>query len=219
HLDSVPQGGNFDGAAGVLAGLAVAAGYRAAGVAPPQDLVVMATRAEESTWFSASYIGSRAAFGRLTAAEIDTVRRAGDRVTLGDAIDAAGGDAAALRAGRAYLDPARIACFIEPHIEPGPGRLAAGHAAGIVTGIRGAFRHRNACCRGTYAHSGATPRPCRQDAVLATARLVTRLDEIWQELLEQGHELTVTFGRFATCEGEAAFSKISGHVDFMLDVR
>ncbi len=219
HLDSVPQGGNFDGAAGVLAGLAVAAGYRAAGVVPPQDLVVMAIRAEESTWFSASYIGSRAAFGRLTAAEIDAVRRAGDRVTLGDAIDAAGGDAAALRAGRAHLDPAAIACFIEPHIEQGPVLLAEGHPVGLVTGIRGAFRHRAARGLGTYAHSGATPRPCRQDAVLATARLVVQLDAVWQDLQARGHELTVTFGQFATREGEAAFSKVAGHVDFMLDVR
>lgn len=219
HLDSVPQGGNFDGAAGVLAGLAVAAGYRAAGVLPPQDLVVMAIRAEESTWFSASYIGSRAAFGRLGVAEIDTVRRAGDQVTLGDAIDAAGGDAAALRAGRAHLDPARIACFIEPHIEQGPVLLGEGCPVGLVTGIRGAFRHREASCHGVYAHSGATPRGCRQDAVLATARLVTQLDDIWRNMQEEGHALTVTFGQFATRPGEAAFSKISGHVDFMLDIR
>jgi N-carbamoyl-L-amino-acid hydrolase len=52
-------------------GLAVAAGFRQAGLAPPRDLTVMAIRAEESTWFPASYIGSRAAFGRLTPEELD----------------------------------------------------------------------------------------------------------------------------------------------------
>lgn len=219
HLDSVPNGGNFDGAAGVLSGLAVAAGYVAAAVTPPQDLIIMAIRAEESTWFSASYIGSRAAFARLTAAELDNVRRAGDDMVLGAAIDAAGGSAEALRAGRAQLRAEQIACFIEPHIEQGPVLESAGRAAGIVTGIRGSFRHREASCLGTYAHSGATPRACRHDAALATARLVTRLDDVWQHLLAQGHDLTVTFGQIATVVSEAAFSKVAGRVDFMLDVR
>ncbi len=219
HLDSVPFGGNFDGAAGVLAGLAVASGYHAAGVLPPQDLVIMAIRAEESTWFNASYIGSRAALGLLRPSELDDVRRASDQVALGAAIDAAGGNSRSLRDGLAYLDPAQIACFIEPHIEQGPVLLAKGQPVGIVTGIRGSFRHRTARCIGTYAHSGATPRASRQDAVLATARLVTQLDDAWQKLLANGRELTVTVGQSATVLGEAAFSKVAGQVDFSLDIR
>lgn len=219
HLDSVPAGGNFDGAAGVLSGLAVAAGYRRAGIVPPQDLVVMAIRAEESTWFGASYVGSRAAFGRLDPAEMDTVCRVGDQVTLGTAIDAAGGDTRQLRERRAFLDEARVGCFIEPHIEQGPVLLAKERPVGIVTGIRGSFRYRSAVCTGTYAHSGATPRAYRQDAVLACARLVTQLDDRWHSLLAEGHELTVTFGQFSTDPREAAFSKVAGRIDFSLDVR
>src|SRR6056297_794908 len=120
HLDSVPRGGNFDGAAGVLMGLCVIAGFRAAGIVPPLPLMLMAIRAEESAWFSASYIGSRAAFGQLAAEELDSVRRAGDGVSLGAAIAAAGGDPDRLRAGAAHLDPAGLALFVEPHIEQGP---------------------------------------------------------------------------------------------------
>lgn len=219
HLDSVPMGGNFDGAAGVLAGLAVAAGYRAAGVVPPQDLTVLAIRAEESTWFSASYIGSRAAFGALTAAELDGVLRAGDRVALGTAIDAAGGDAAQLRAGVPQIDPAQVACFIEPHIEQGPVLVARDRPVGIVTGIRGSFRHRQAVCHGTYAHSGATPREVRADAAMAVARLAVRLDDAWDRLAAQGHDLTVTFGQMATDPAEAAFSKVAGRMEFSVDIR
>ncbi len=219
HLDSVPMGGNFDGAAGVLAGLTVAAGYRAAGVVPPRDLVVMAIRAEESTWFGASYVGSRAAFGLLSATELTDVRRAGDRLSLGAAIDAAGGDSRRLGAGVAALDPARVACFIEPHIEQGPVLVARGLPVGIVTGIRGSFRHRTAHCLGAYAHSGATPRANRQDAVLATARLIARLDDLWQTLAAAGEDLTVTFGQLSTVAGEAAFSKVAGRTDFSLDIR
>jgi N-carbamoyl-L-amino-acid hydrolase len=219
HLDSVPMGGNYDGAAGVLTGLAVAAGYRAAGIVPPQDVTIMAIRAEESTWFEASYIGSRAAFGQLSRAEIDGLKRTGDGVALGLAIDASGGDSAALRQGQAALAPAGIAAFIEPHIEQGPVLAEQGRALGIVTGIRGSFRHRRATCHGSYAHSGATPREHRQDAVLAVARLITRLDDSWSKLVAQGHDLTVTFGKVTTDPDEAAFSKVAGQVDFALDIR
>src|ERR1700676_3846223 len=65
HLDSVPQGGNFDGAAGVVAGLCALSGLREAGVVPAFDVTVMGIRAEESAWFDVAYIGSAGAFGLL----------------------------------------------------------------------------------------------------------------------------------------------------------
>jgi N-carbamoyl-L-amino-acid hydrolase len=61
HLDSVPEGGNYDGAAGVVAGMAMLARWRRAGRAPQRDITVMCVRAEELSWFPAPYIGSRAA--------------------------------------------------------------------------------------------------------------------------------------------------------------
>lgn len=219
HIDSVPMGGNFDGAAGVLLGLSVIAGFVAAGVAPPCPVRLMVIRAEESAWFGASYIGSRAAFGKLAAAELDEVRRVDDGVTLGAAIAAAGGDPKALAAGAAVLDPASIRLFLEPHIEQGPVLLERGVPAGIVTGIRGSFRYRQARCLGTYAHSGATPRTDRRDAVLAVARLAVELDDVWQRRQAKGEDLTVTLGQIATDPEEASFSKIAGNVGFSLDVR
>jgi beta-ureidopropionase / N-carbamoyl-L-amino-acid hydrolase len=219
HLDSVPMGGNFDGAAGVLLGLAVISGYVRAGIQPPRDITVMAIRAEESTWFGASYIGSRAAFGLLTSDELDQVMRSSDQVPLGAAIDAAGGETAALRAGKAHLDPAQIAMFLEPHIEQGPVLAERGIPVGIVTGIRGAFRYREARVIGAYAHSGATPREYRQDAVRAASWLVIELDKVWKDLEAEGADLVVTFGQFFTDPSEAAFSKVAGRLNFSLDVR
>ena len=219
HLDSVPNGGNFDGAAGVLMGLAVLAGYRRAGVTPECDIVAVATRAEESTWFPASYIGSRAAFGLLLPSELDQVRRVGDGMTLGDAIAAAGGDPERIRSGTAHLRPESIRAFIEPHIEQGPVLLEVGAPFGIVTGIRGSFRHRTAKCCGSYAHSGATPRSARRDAVQGTAALARALDEIWVRWDGKGEDLSVTIGQFSTEPEQHAFSKVAGRVDFALDVR
>lgn len=219
HLDSVPMGGNFDGAVGVLLGLSVLSGYVGARIRPTRDITVMAIRAEESTWFGASYIGSRAAFGLLSAEELDHVKRSSDQIPLGAAIDAAGGDTAALRAGDVFLDTTKIALFIEPHIEQGPVLVERRLPVGIVTGIRGSFRYREARCVGTYAHSGATPREYRQDAVRAAAALVVELDAAWAQLSREGADLVVTFGQFSTDPAEAAFSKIAGHLSFSLDVR
>ncbi|MCJ8521072.1 N-carbamoyl-L-amino-acid hydrolase [Pseudorhizobium tarimense] len=219
HLDSVPMGGNFDGAAGVLIGLSVVSGYVRAGIRPPRDITVMAVRAEESTWFGASYVGSRAALGRLTGKELDQVKRSSDQISLGAAIDAAGGDTEFLRSGKSYLDPADIAMFIEPHIEQGPVLLERQIPVGIVTGIRGSFRYREAKCIGVYAHSGATPREYRSDAVRAASALVTKLDKAWDRLQAEGADLVVTFGQFSTDPSEAAFSKIAGKLSFSLDVR
>ncbi|HEY0120790.1 MAG TPA: hydantoinase/carbamoylase family amidase [Rhizobium sp.] len=219
HLDSVPMGGNFDGAAGVLLGLSVISGYVRAGIRPPRDITVMAIRAEESTWFGASYIGSRAALGRLTAKELDQVKRSSDRISLGAAIDAAGGDTEFLRSGKSYLDLSDIAMFIEPHIEQGPVLVEKQIPIGIVTGIRGSFRYREARCIGAYAHSGATPREYRSDAVRAASALVVELDKAWDRLQAEGADLVVTFGQFSTDASEAAFSKIAGKLSFALDVR
>src|SRR6266403_4907683 len=63
HLDSVPQGGNFDGAAGVVAGLCVLSAMKRARFVADYDLSVMAIRAEESAWFDIAYLGSGGAFG------------------------------------------------------------------------------------------------------------------------------------------------------------
>src|SRR6201997_5133809 len=81
HLDSVPQGGNYDGAAGVVAGLAALSALRRARVAPRCDLAVMAIRAEESAWFDVAYLGSAGAFGLLDPACL-AVPRSDNGLTL-----------------------------------------------------------------------------------------------------------------------------------------
>src|SRR5580692_7144131 len=74
HLDSVPQGGNYDGAAGVVAGLCALSALKRAAVIPPWDISVMGIRAEESAWFDISYVGSAGAFGLLDPACLSIAR-------------------------------------------------------------------------------------------------------------------------------------------------
>ncbi|MEM1151341.1 MAG: M28 family peptidase, partial [Pseudomonadota bacterium] len=75
HLDTVDHGGNYDGAAGVILGLATTALLRAAGVRPRRNLTVMAIRGEELVWFPTPYCGSRMAFGLLGSADYESLER------------------------------------------------------------------------------------------------------------------------------------------------
>ncbi|MBV7486494.1 Zn-dependent hydrolase [Bordetella sp. BOR01] len=216
HLDSVPAGGNFDGAAGVIAGLAVLAGWRAAGYQPQADVTVMAIRAEESTWFPYSYLGSKAAFGLVEAATLD-LRRADTGRPLREHLAALSIDPAGF--GQAALQPARIDRFVELHIEQGPTLVDTGTPAGIVTGIRGSLRYRTMRWTGEYAHSGAVARRHRRDAVRAAALWMAELDRAWETLEAFGEDLVVTVGQVSTNPEQHAFSKVAGELDCCIDVR
>jgi beta-ureidopropionase / N-carbamoyl-L-amino-acid hydrolase len=218
HLDSVAHGGNYDGAAGVLAGLSVVAGMQAAGFAPARDVTVLAVRAEEAgAWFPTSYPGSHAALGRLPAAALD-VRRMDTGRTLAEHMRAQGFDPDAVRAGAGRLGPHNTAAYVELHIEQGPVLDAEEIAVGIVTGIPGSRRLRAGRVLGEYNHSGATPRRYRRDAAIALAELATRLDDHWGVLDARGHGLVCTFCVLATTE-EAGFTKVPGEARFQLDIR
>jgi N-carbamoyl-L-amino-acid hydrolase len=218
HLDSVPQGGNYDGAAGVIAGLAVLMAAKRNGT-PRRTMEVYALRGEESAWFGGPcYFGSRAIFGTLTEQDFTTVHRDGKR-TLADCMDAAGADVGRLRSGTPLADPARFACWLELHIEQGPVLVTRDKPVGVVTGIRGNHRHRRVVCMGEAAHSGAVPRWLRKDAVLAMAELMVRIDEHWRVLLEWGEDLVVTMGIVETNPAEHAVSRVPGEVAFALEYR
>ena len=218
HLDSVPEGGNYDGAAGVLAGLATVARMRKAGFVPGRDITVLAIRAEEAgAWFPTSYPGSRASLGQLPAAALD-VKRMDTGRTLGQHMREQGFDPASVAAGYCLLPPASIAAYLELHIEQGPVLDAEEVPVAIVTGIPGSRRLRAARVLGEYNHSGATPRRYRADAAIALAELAHRLDEHWGALEAEGHQLVCTFCVLATTEA-AGFTKIPGEARFQLDIR
>jgi beta-ureidopropionase / N-carbamoyl-L-amino-acid hydrolase len=218
HLDSVKSGGNYDGAAGVLAGLSVVAGFARAGFRPARDVTVMAIRSEEAgSWFPVSYVGSRAALGRLPAEALDVLRQDDGR-TLADHMRAEGFDPDAVRAGHTALTAETVAAFVELHIEQGPMLDEQQVPLGIVTGIPGSRRYRAARVFGEYNHSGATPRRLRRDAAMALAELAFRLDAAWARLEAAGHALVCTFCVLATAP-EAGFTLIPGEARFELDMR
>jgi N-carbamoyl-L-amino-acid hydrolase len=217
HLDSVPQGGNFDGAAGVVAGLLACRVLAGLDQVRACDLTVMGVRAEESVWFAYSYVGSRAALGRLPAAALGQ-RRIDTARSLADHMAECGADPDAVREGRQALDPGSLRAFIELHIEQAPSLVEADMPVAIATGIPGNFRYPNAKVIGRYDHVG-TPRRFRHDAVIAGARFAAGLDAIWDEHEARGCPVAITLGRFHTEASMHGLTTVPGELTFSLDVR
>jgi N-carbamoyl-L-amino-acid hydrolase len=218
HVDSVPQGGNYDGAAGVVAGLIVLASFRQEGVKPRRTCKLYALRGEESARFGKACVGSNALFGRLSEADLAMKATESDR-TLGDCMREVGADLDRIKAGKALVDSKQFVAWLELHIEQGPVLLARALPVGIVTGIRGNIRHRTVECIGAPGHSGAVPRWLRHDAVFATAELITHLDRHWRTLLERGRDVVITTGIVSTDPREHALARIPGKLRFSFEVR
>lgn len=218
HLDSVPQGGNFDGAAGVVAGLCALETLRRRGQPLPCDVTVMAIRAEESAWFDIPYLGSAGAFGLLNPTVLD-IRRSDNGMTLAETLAQCGFDAEAIRTGRRLLDPARVRAYLELHIEQGPELVEEGLPAAVVSGIRGCLRFRSARCIGVYAHSGAVARRHRSDAVAATVELLHHMNCYWRQVEAGGDDLVLTCGELFTDPAMQGPSKVAGEVRFAIDIR
>ena len=169
HLDSVAHGGNFDGAAGVVAGLAVMADLVAQGIETERDLTVLVTRAEEAVWFPLSYPGNQAALGLL---ELRPIWRCAASIR-GGRLPTTCGRRSRPRGGSARGRPRSM-----------PDRIAASSKStsnrDLASSPRPADRHRHRNLEGSgmsmraasalYAHSGAEPRFARRDACSGLCR-------------------------------------------------
>ncbi len=219
HLDSVADGGNFDGAAGVIAGLIAINALKESGCRSLRDITVMGIRAEESVWFSTTFFGSQAALGKIAPDVCEKQKRADTGKTLAEHVRACGGDPDRLRTGKPYLSPSNVAAFLEVHIEQGPVLEAEQLPVGIVTGIRGNYRLPSARILGEYSHCGGVPRSYRRDSVVAGADFIHALDALWREWNSEGKDMAFTVGKFFTDPQRHALTKIPGEVSFSLDAR
>ncbi|MBN2111762.1 Zn-dependent hydrolase [Candidatus Woesearchaeota archaeon] len=218
HCDSVANGGNYDGTAGVAAGISILEAIQDAGVTPELDIQVMGLRAEESQWFGTTYIGSRGALGLLTPEDLEK-RRKDSGTTLKEYLLNMGVDTDALRRGVPTIPKENVECYIEAHIEQHTALLEKGVPVGIVTAIRGNKRHREIEFRGEYAHSGATPMDKRQDAVLAFAETAEKMDVQCRKYNEQELDLVFAFGEAHTDSNLHGITKVPGYFRAVLDIR
>jgi allantoate deiminase len=210
HVDTVPAGGRFDGALGVVAAIE-AVGRLAARAAPPRRTVAVVVFRDEEGWrFGTGVLGSRALVGRLEAGELDVRDAAG--VSVGEAL-AALGRGHGVRDG--LVDPGATppGIFLEAHIEQGPVLAGAGAPLGVVTGIVGTSSFRVAF-EGSAGHAGTTPMAGRADAVCAAARFALA---VRAAALDAGGGAVATVGRVATPGG--ASNVVPARVEVTADAR
>jgi len=162
HLDSVPNGGRYDGALGVVAALHVLLAVQGSEVELPLALEAIDFTDEEGTLVG--LLGSEALTGKLTLESLRSPR--GGREALLAGLERAGLSEEGLISAR--RDPASLAGYLELHIEQGPLLERAGAQIGLVTGIVGA-RSFSLVFRGLAGHAGTTPMNARRDAGLAAA--------------------------------------------------
>lgn len=220
HLDSVPCGGNYDGLAGVIAGLLITLKAKRAGLNKP--IVALGLRGEESAWYGVPYIGSKALMGKLTKKDLDRPHR--DRAkTLRNAMGSTAAvfsGMARIEAGERLLSEDMISEFWELHIEQGPALEAEGFPVGLVTGIHGNVRTPNAMVYGEPGHSGTTPHKLRKDAVVRFADLVMELEDRRSKMeYSAGTDLLFTVGVAHTDNATHAMTKIASQMHFSLDIR
>ncbi len=168
HLDTVPGGGAYDGALGVVAALGAAELLRDTGFRPKRPLAIAVFTEEEGARFGMATLGSRLAAGRVDPVAAFGFRDV-DGVTLGDAMRAMG-----LEPGRGEDGPspvARLGCFVELHIEQGRRQADLGAPIAVATEIVPHGRWR-LTVTGDGNHAGTTRLADRHDPSLPMAEAI-----------------------------------------------
>lgn len=172
HIDSVPNGGNFDGDVGSLSAIEVVQTLQEAGIATRRPLEIVVWANEEGVAFNNGLDGSRAAAGQTPLTDLDQVWNG---LKKSDALRKIGGDPA--RFAEARLKPGYFHCYLELHIEQGGTLDLAKIPIGVVEGIVSIDRY-EAEIRGFANHAGTTPMPERRDALLASSHLTIAVNEV-----------------------------------------
>jgi len=177
HTDTVPQGGKYDGALGVLGAIEALQTLADAGRALNHPVEVLVFTNEEGTRYHRWLFGSRAMAGLLEPEDLSAVDDEG--VPLGERLEAIGGDPGHIEEAR--RPPGDLAAYLELHIEQGPVLHQCGIPIGVVTGITGRAVYQ-VDIQGTPNHAGTTPMSHRHDALAAAARLVLEVQRLAGEL-------------------------------------
>ena len=204
HIDSVPQGGNYDGDVGVIGAIEVAELLRENGMVTRHPLEFVSFTDEEG-----GVLGSQAMAGRVGPDALDVISHSG--MTIRDGIRAVGGDPA--RLASAHRKPGEIKVFIELHIEQGAILDEAGIDIGVVEGIVG-IRWWDVTIQGVANHAGTTPMNRRRDALLSAAELTLAVNRIASSMPGQQ---VATVGRIRAEPG--APNVIPGRVTMSLEIR
>lgn len=204
HIDSVPEGGNYDGDVGSLSAIEVAKTMQENGTQTRHPLEVVIFQNEEG-----GLVGSRAITGELEAKELALVSLSGK--SIGDGITFIGGDLTKLESVKRTKGD--IAAYVELHIEQGGILERTKTDIGVVEGIVGIDRW-DVTIDGVANHAGTTPMDQRHDAMLAAARFTIAVNRIVTSI--PGRQVG-TIGRISAFPG--APNVIPGKVVLTLELR
>jgi len=208
HLDTVRLGGAYDGALGIVTGLAALAAMRASCGTPSRSIEVVALCEEEGSRFHANYFGTRSILGLVERAELDSLIDA-DGMTLAQAMREVG------------LDPTRhgesqrhdLEAFLELHIEQGPVLFEEHVDVAVVTGIT-ALCWQTVTVTGRADHAGTTPMDIRKDALRGACRMALDIAEV---AVTRGRPAVATVGQWEVQPGGANI--VPERVTFSVDLR
>ncbi|GAB3946502.1 Zn-dependent hydrolase [Spirosoma harenae] len=204
HIDSVPNGGNYDGPVGSISGLELIETLNENNIVTehPLELIIFANE-EGGT------VGSGALIGKITPTALKSVTQSG--LTIADGIRAIGGNPDSL--SKVVRKKGNVAAFIELHIEQGGILMKENLQIGVVEGIVG-IQHWDATIEGVPNHAGTTPMTARRDALLAAAKLIIALNEV---VTSHGGRQVGTIGKIAAEPG--AYNVIPGKVVLGVEIR
>ena len=206
HIDSVRNGGNYDGIFGVLGGLAAVKTLIEKHGRPKNTLELAAFTGEEGSRFSIGLMGSHAAAGTLPQTFIE--KTDSDGVSITEAMAKVGLDASKI----SEAVRGKHKAYLEMHIEQGPMLENAGIPIGIVDSIVGTQQF-HVTMRGVAGHAGTVPMAMRKDPMIYAARAITRFPQI---AINSGDGV-ITVGRIWTKPD--AENVIPSEVTFTVDLR
>ena len=207
HLDTVKNGGKYDGALGVVTGVAALGYLKQSGFVPKHSLEVVGLMEEEGSRFPSGCQGSRAICGTLKEEDLEELGR--DGVPLREALLSAGYQPEALKS----VKRDDIRAIVELHIEQGPVLESEQKQIGIVDNIVGIFNY-ELTIQGNQNHAGTTSMPLRHDPVVAAAEFIT---ESTRQMMAQAPSATLTYGMLQVFPGMQ--NVIADRVNLTIDMR
>ena len=210
HFDSVKNGGNFDGPAGVVMGLEVLRTLKENNVKLQHSVEFVGMIEEEGGRFGSGVFASRAMANGIKYSEI-AANKDSDGISMAEAFEAFGFDP--LEIETAKRDPKEIKAFIELHIEQGPVLENEKIDLGIVDFIVGITEFK-INIKGKQDHAGTTPMNMRNDALVAASRLISEIEEFG---IRAGEGTVATVGMMKVLPG--AGNIVPGEVEFLVDIR
>ena len=210
HIDTVIDGGRYDGNLGVVAGILAVEMLKERGIALPFGLEILAFGDEEGVRFPITLTSSASAAGIFEPSALDQTDR--DGITLRDALTEFGGSPEGMTQEAYPADS--VLGYLEVHIEQGPVLERTNAPLGAVTAIASQSRHRIRIL-GEAGHAGTVPMAMRRDALAAASELILGVEAIAKK--DRKNALVATIGQMDVLPG--ASNVIPAEVRFSLDVR